>query len=166
MHRPRHVAIGPHAIHQYACDAGEGECVMNKLHWVGLLLAASAFDAAAQDAAACPALPAGSSLHWEAKAGSGFTVCRALDGERQVLGLMLTRQPTVNLLRRNREEEGTIGAHEVRWYQPEIAAQGTERRRITIVELGEDRYAQVWVDASSDDELRALLSLAQGLALN
>lgn len=133
---------------------------------LGLLLAASAFDAAAQDAAVCPSLPPGSNLHWEAKAGAGFIVCRALDGERQVLGLMLTSQPTVNLQRRNREEEGSIGAHEVRWYQPEVAAQGAERRRITIVELGDDRYAQVWVDASSEDELQQLLSLAQGIALN
>lgn len=140
---------------------------MNKLYCLGLLLAASAFDATAQDAAGiCPPLPAGSTLRWEAKTGNGFTVCRALEGERQVLGLMLTRQPTVNLLRRNREEEGTIGTHEVRWYQPEIAAQGAERRRITIVELGEDRYAQVWVDASNDAELRQLLTLAQGIALN
>ncbi|GAB3514054.1 hypothetical protein MNQ95_01425 [Pseudoxanthomonas daejeonensis] len=140
---------------------------MNKFYCLGLLLAASpTFDARAQDAAACPSLPAGSNLHWEAKAGNGFTVCRALDGERQVLGLMLTSQPTVNLLRRNREEQGTIGAHEVRWYQPEVAVQGSERRRITIVELGDDRYAQVWVDASNDYELQQLLSLAQGIALN
>ncbi|WP_372012689.1 hypothetical protein [Pseudoxanthomonas sp. 10H] len=138
---------------------------MNKLYCLGFLLAASAFDAAAQDAA-CPSLPAGSTLRWEAKAGDGFTVCRALDGERQVLGLMLTREPTVNLLRRNREEEGRIGTHEVHWYQPEIAAQTGERKRITIVELGEDRYAQVWVDAGNDEELRQLLAMAEGIALN
>mgnify|MGYP003582931026 CR=1 FL=1 len=138
---------------------------MNKLCCTGLLLAAATFQASAQDAA-CPALPSGSNLHWEQKAGTGFTVCRALDGERQVLGLMLTAQPTVNLQRRNREEEGRIGAHEVRWYQPEIAAQTGERKRVTIVELGDDRYAQVWIDATSDDELQQLLSLAQGIALN
>ena len=130
---------------------------MNKLHFLGLLLAATAFDAIAEDAA-CPALPVDSTLRWEAKAGDGFTVCRALDGERQVPGLMLTGQPTVNLMRRNREEEGRIGSHEVHWYQPPIAAQTGERKRITIVELGKDRYAQVWVDASSDEELRQLLA--------
>jgi hypothetical protein len=59
-----------------------------------------------------------------------------------------------------------IGSHEVRWYEPEIAAQTGERKRVTIVELGDDRYAQIWVDASSDDELRQALSLAQGIALN
>jgi hypothetical protein len=141
------------------------ESVMNKLFCLGLLLAAAAFDTAAQDVA-CPALPGGSSLRWEAKAGDGFTVCRALDGDRQVLGLMLTAKPTVNLLRRNRMEEGQIGLHEVRWYQPEIAAQSGELNRVTVVELGEDRYAQVWIDATSNDELQQLIALAQGIALN
>ena len=137
---------------------------MKKLGCLGLLLAASS-GVAAQDVA-CPALPDGSSLRWEAKVGDGFTVCRALDGDRQVLGVMLTAEPTVNLLRRNRVEEGHVGLHEVRWYQPEIVAQGGERNRVTVVELGENRYAQVWIDAGSDEELQRLLALAGGLALN
>jgi len=138
---------------------------MKTLYCLGLLAAAATSDAAAQDTA-CPPLPAGSNLHWEQQAGDGFIVCRAMEGERQVLGLMLTGQPTVNLLRRNREEEGTIGGHEVHWYQPEIAVQTGERKRVTVVELGKKRYAQVWVDATSDAELQGLLSLAQGIALN
>jgi hypothetical protein len=138
---------------------------MKTLYCLGLLAAATASDAAAQ-ATACPPLPAGSDLRWEQQTGDGFTVCRAMEGERQVLGLMLTAEPTVNLRRRNREEEGMIGRYEVHWYQPEIAVQTGERKRVTIVELGEDRYAQVWVDAASDDELRGLLTLAQGIALN
>jgi hypothetical protein len=142
----------------------ERESVMNKLCCLGLLLAASAFDTAAQEVA-CPTLPDGSGLHWEAKAGDGFTVCRALDGNRQVLGLMLTAAPTVNLLRRNREEEGHVGVHEVHWYQPEIATQSDALNRVTVVELGEDRYAQVWIDAGSDEELQQLFGLAGGLAL-
>lgn len=138
---------------------------MNKLRFLGLLAAAWALPAAAQQAT-CPTLPAGSHLHWQQQAGNGFTVCRALDGERQVLGVMLTSQPTVNLRRRYREEQGTIGLHEVHWYQPEIVASTGERKRVTVVELGKNRYAQVWVDAASDDELQQLLSLARGIALN
>jgi hypothetical protein len=138
---------------------------MRKLFCLGLLLAAPAFDATAQDTA-CPALPAGSSLHWEAKTGDGFTVCRALDGDRHVLGLMMLAKPTVNLLRRNRVEEGHVGVHEVRWYRPEIATQSGELNRVTVVELGEDRYAQVWIDAGSDEELQQLFALAGSLALN
>jgi hypothetical protein len=138
---------------------------MKNLHWTALLFLAAALDAAAQ-AVDCPALPAGSGLQWQQQAGDGFTVCRALDGERQVFGLMLTSEPTVNLQRRNRQEEGRIGSHPVRWYEPEIAAQTGESKRVTIVELGKDRYAQVWVDATSEAELKQALSLAQGIALN
>ena len=139
---------------------------MNKFHLLGLLAIAWATPQASAQDATCPALPAGSNLHWQQQAGNGFTVCRALDGERQVIGVMLTSSPTVNLQRRNREEEGSIGAYEVHWYQPEIAVSTGERKRVTIVELGDDRYAQVWVDAANDAELRQLLSLAEGITLN
>ena len=139
---------------------------MNKFHLLGLLAIAWATPQASAQDATCPALPAGSNLHWQQQAGNGFTVCRALDGERQVIGVMLTSSPTVNLQRRNREEEGSIGAYEVPWYQPEIAVSTGERKRVTIVELGDDRYAQVWVDAANDAELRQLLSRAEGIALN
>ena len=139
---------------------------MNKFHLLGLLAIAWATPQASAQDATCPVLPAGSNLHWQQQAGNGFTVCRALDGERQVIGVMLTSSPTVNLQRRNREEEGSIGAYEVHWYQPEIAVSTGERKRVTIVELGDDRYAQVWVDAANDAELRQLLSLAEGIALN
>ena len=139
---------------------------MNKFHLLGLLAIAWATPQASAQDATCPALPAGSNLHWQQQAGNGFTVCRALDGERQVIGVMLTSSPTVNLQRRNREEEGSIGAYEVHWYQPEIAVSTGERKRVTIVELGDDRYAQVWVDAANDAELRQLLSLAEGIALD
>ena len=139
---------------------------MNKFHLLGLLAIAWATPQASAQDATCPALPAGSNLHWQQQAGNGFTVCRALDGERQVIGVMLTSSPTVTLQRRNREEEGSIGAYEVHWYQPEIAVSTGERKRVTIVELGDDRYAQVWVDAANDAELRQLLSLAEGIALN
>ena len=139
---------------------------MNKFHLLGLLAIAWATPQASAQDAICPALPAGSNLHWQQQAGNGFTVCRALDGERQVIGVMLTSSPTVNLQRRNREEEGSIGAYEVHWYQPEIAVSTGERKRVTIVELGDDRYAQVWVDAATDAELRQLLSLPEAIALN
>ena len=86
------------------------------------------------------------------------------EGERQVLGVMLTAEPVTKLARRNREEQGRVGAHAVHWYLPDVA-QDVGRKRITVIELGEDRYAQVWVEASSDAELQQLLTLAQGIAL-
>lgn len=136
---------------------------MRKIHCLGLLALAFAFDAAAQ-ATPCPGLPMGSKLQWDQKTGDGFTLCRAMDGEHQVLSLMLTDAPVAKLPRRNREEEGRIGIHEVHWYLPELA-QGAERKRITVIELDENRYAQVWVDARNDAELQQLLVLAEGIAL-
>lgn len=138
---------------------------MIRLHHLGLLAAMAALPAAAQESA-CPPLPAGSQLQWQAQPGDGFLVCRAVDGERTVLGMMLTQQPTLDLKRRNREEQGSIGLHEVRWYQPEIAVDTGVRKRVTIVELGNNRYAQVWVDAASDEELQRLLLMAEGIALH
>ncbi|WP_028919680.1 hypothetical protein [Pseudoxanthomonas suwonensis] len=137
---------------------------MNRLQCLAILALSVAFPASAQQGA-CPPLPAGTNLQWQEKVHDGFVLCRALDGERPVLSLMLTAKPTVNLLRRNRLEEGSIGSHEVRWYQPEMAVQTGAQQRITIVELGNDRYAQVWVEAASDTELRQLLTLAQSIPL-
>ncbi|KAF1690209.1 hypothetical protein [Pseudoxanthomonas koreensis] len=137
---------------------------MKKIHCLGLLALAFAFDATAQDAA-CPALPSGSDLHWEQKNGTSFTLCRALDGERPVLSVMFTADSVPKPPRRNRLEEGRIGSHEVYWYMPDVI-QGGQAKRIAFIELDDDRYAQVWVDAGSDVELRQLLVLAQNLPLH
>ena len=78
--------------------------IRHRLPLLAALAASTALAAApaiAQDAR-CPPLPAGSGLHWQQQAGDGFVVCRARDGERQVLGLMLTAKPTIKPLRRNR----------------------------------------------------------------
>ena len=37
--------------------------------------------------------------------------------------------------------------------------------KVAVVELGEDRYAQVWIDPLSEDELQRLFVLAQGIGL-
>lgn len=114
----------------------------------------------------CPALPQQAGLHWEQSGGKGFTVCRAMDeGGRQLLGVMLTAEPTVNLRRRNRVGESVIAGQEVHWYRPEIAEPGAEEKRVTVVELGKKRYAQIWVDAEDPGQLQRAMDLAQVLAL-
>ncbi len=134
----------------------------------GLLLAIAAAPASANDNPdPCPPLPQEAGLHWQHSGSRNFTVCRAVDeGGTQLLGVMLTPQPTVNLRRRNRVEEGIIGPHEVHWYRPEIAEPGAEEKRVTVIELGKDRYAQIWVDANDPDQLRRALAVAQALALH
>ncbi|HET6395345.1 MAG TPA: hypothetical protein VFF91_00720 [Pseudoxanthomonas sp.] len=138
---------------------------MTKRTIASFILAALPLAASAQQA--CPDLPPGAGLHWEQQAGAGFRVCRAVDaGGRQVFGVMLTREPTVQLQRRNREEEAVIAGREVHWYRPDIAVDTGLEKRITVVELEEDRYAQIWVDAPDATQLRQAMALAEGIALN
>lgn len=132
---------------------------------LGVLLGMAVSPADAADA--CPPLPQAAGLHWQQSGDGNYTVCRAVDeGGRQILGVMLTSQPTVNLRRRNRVEEGVIAGREVHWHRPEIADPEAIEKRVAVVELGKDRYAQVWVDANDPAQLRRALNLAQMLALN
>ncbi|WP_343237080.1 hypothetical protein [Xanthomonas sp. XNM01] len=135
------------------------------MQWTVLALAGVAWNAQAQQT--CPELPAGAPLSWEQQPGSGFLVCRAVatDG-RQVFGVMLTDKPTISPRRRNRQEEGRIGSHEMYWYEPDIAVSTGEEKRVTVIELGKDRYAQIWVDAPDPEALQRSLALAQGIALD
>ncbi len=136
-----------------------------KMFSLGLLLGAAHVPAALA-ADACPPLPQSAGLHWEQSGNRNFTVCRAMDETgKQLLGVMLTAEPTVNLRRRNRIEEGMIAGREVHWYRPEIAEPGAEEKRVTVVELGKNRYAQIWVDAADPAQLQRAMSLAQRLAL-
>lgn len=132
---------------------------------LGILLGFSV-SPAADAAEGCPPLPHETGLHWQQSGGKDFTVCRAVDeGGKQLLGVMLTAEPTVNLRRRNRVEEGVIAGQEVHWYRPEIAEPGAEEKRVTVVELGKKRYAQIWVDANDPGQLQRAMELARVLAL-
>ena len=59
-----------------------------------------------------------------------------------------------------------FSGEELRWYVPELAGRSESyaaSRRITVVKLGKDQYAQVWIDATSPEELARLQSLAEQL---
>lgn len=123
----------------------------------------------AQTAPACPTLPANAGLTWEQRVDATFITCKALttDG-RQVLNLMLTaRDPRISLERRLREEESTFSGEQMYWYRPNLGGQETlpamASRRIAVVEYDDDRYAQVWINAASPEELGSLISLARQL---
>jgi len=131
----------------------------------GLLLGlAFASNAVAAD---CPTLPQGAGVQWEETEGKSHKVCRAIDQDgTQLLGVMFTDSEPLKLRRRNRVEEGWVGQHVVVWYRPEIAEAGAAEKRITVVELDEDRYAQIWLDANDPDQLRRAMNLAQQLYLH
>ena len=138
-----------------------------------LVIAASLFFAsavaAAQEAPPCPTLPASAGLQWEQRVDANFIACKAVAADgRQVLNVMLTsRDPKIRLERRLRQEESSFSGEEIFWYRPDLAGQETSAamasRRITVVELDNDRYAQVWINANSPEELGSLISLAQQL---
>jgi hypothetical protein len=137
---------------------------------VGLswLLSASA---SAQQQPTCPTLPPTAGLQWNQQAGSDYLVCKATtiaDG-RQVIGMMFTtRDPNIALSRDRRAEKGTIGPESMYWYRLDLGGNTLpemESRRITVVELGKHRYAQIWIDASSGSELTSTQSLVQSLNL-
>ena len=115
----------------------------------------------------CPGLPADAGLQWETQVGEGFNVCRAMNANgQQILGMMFThKKPGVPLLRNQRQGEGSIGRYDVYWYRPTIADPDVVEKRVTVLELEDERYVQVWVEANSTEELQRSLALMRGINL-
>lgn len=119
----------------------------------------------------CPALPSGSGLQWDERAGTGFLACKARsDDGRQTLNVMLTsRDPDIRLSRSQRAEAGTFSGESLHWYVPEFVGSDpadVATRRITVVKLGKGQYAQVWIDTDSPEALARLQSMAGQLDIS
>jgi hypothetical protein len=129
----------------------------------GLLLSLAAPLCPAQSASGCPTLPAGTDLHWEQSGTASLVICKAFNAQgTQAFGVMLTgKEPDKPA--GSREEKGKIDGHKVRWYRSSIANRPDAKTRMAVVELDDDRYAQIWIDAPSDDALEATLSIARNL---
>lgn len=141
---------------------------MKTLYLLAVLLGLPGTVLAQQTTSRCPALPSGSGLQWDEQANTGFLACKARsDDGRQSLNVMLTsRDPDIRLSRSQRAESGTFSGEELHWYVPELAGRDeayAASRRITVVKLGKDQYAQVWIDAESPEELGRLQSMASQL---
>jgi hypothetical protein len=116
----------------------------------------------------CPVLPASSGLQWQEKASTGFLACKAIseDGGESLNVMLTSRDPDIRFSRSQRAETGVFSGESLRWYVPELAGRSESyaaSRRITVVKLGKDQYAQVWIDATSPEELARLQSLAEQL---
>lgn len=136
-----------------------------------MLLLATCSTALAQQADQCPSLPADSGLHWEQQTQSDFIVCKALTADgRAVLNMMLTpRDPNLGLNRSLRAEKGSFAGEAMHWYKLDMGGRdlpGMESRRITVVKLDKNRFAQMWIDAADTGELGNLQNLTQTLNLN
>lgn len=130
---------------------------------IGLLLALAAFGAFAQSSGGCPQLPAGTGLRWERSGTAALVICKAFDaGGQQALGLMLTdKEPDKPA--GAREEKTEIDGHKARWYRTRIANRPDAQSRMAVVDLGDERWAQIWIDAPSQTALQAAMAAAGGL---
>lgn len=120
---------------------------------------------AQQGASRCPALPPDSGLQWVERASTGFLACKAHSADdRLSLNVMLSsRDPDIRLSRSQRAESGVFSGVSLHWYVPELAGQDAATvatRRITVIKLGKDQYAQIWIDAPSAEDLEHLQAMA------
>lgn len=128
-----------------------------------LLLSLAAPLASAQSSAGCPALPPGTALHWEQSGSATLVICKAFDAQgQQAFGVMLTAKepdkPTGS-----REEKSEIDGHKTRWYRTQIANRPDAQNRMAVVELDDDRYAQIWIDAPDEATLQTSMAVARNL---
>lgn len=120
--------------------------------------------ARAQEASACPQLPANANLSWNHRASGDSDLCIAqrADGS-EAFGLYISPKPSFEPSRSNREEEGQIDGQALRWYRAELAAQPGVEARETVLTLADGRSAHIWLQAPNADALTASLQLVQGL---
>lgn len=129
----------------------------------GLLLSLATVGACAQSTASCPQLPAGTGLHWERSGTDMLVICKAFDaGGQQALGVMLTAKAP-DKPAGAREEKAEIDGRKARWYRTQIANRPDAQSRMAVVELDDDRWAQIWIDAPSDAALQASMAVARNL---
>uniref|UniRef100_UPI000368759D hypothetical protein n=1 Tax=Xanthomonas arboricola TaxID=56448 RepID=UPI000368759D len=79
-----------------------------------------------------------------------------------------TRDPAMTLARDRRAEKGQIQQEDFYWYKLDLGGRelpGMESRRVTVVELGKKRYAQLWIDGANSEELASMQSLVQNMDL-
>jgi len=144
---------------------------MKTLYLLAALLCLPGTALAQQAASHCPALPPGSGLQWDEQANTGFLACKARsdDGRHSLNVMLTTRDPDIRFSRSQRAESGIFSGEELHWYVPELAGRDetyAASRRITVVKLGKDQYAQIWIDAESPEELGRLQSMAGQLDIS
>lgn len=144
---------------------------MKFLPAVMLCLLSAALPVAAQTAGRCPALPAESGLQWSEQQAAGFVACRASTADgREVLSLMLTgNDPDIPMPRALRQEKDQFAGESLYWYQPDLGGQqpqGYAHRRITVVRLDKDRYVQMALYPSDEQERGTLQGLVRSINLN
>lgn len=112
----------------------------------------------------CPALPDDAGLSWSQRGNDAFLICSAVDAQgTEMFGISLSADSAFQPRRANRQERGVVAGRDIRWYRAEVGAQPDILVRETLVELGRDRVAHIWMRARSADELRRTRNLVERL---
>lgn len=131
---------------------------------VGCALACAAMTVSAQGAAACPQLPADAGLSWEQRGNNAFVICSAVTADgSEAFGVSLSASSPFQGRRANREERGTVAGQDIHWYRAEVATQPDILVRETLVELGRNRVAHIWMRTPSEEALLERMLLVERL---
>lgn len=121
--------------------------------------AIAATTASAQQARACPQLPATANLHWEQIQNPDLLFCKAVDtAGGQPFSLMVSRESPFSPIRRLRAETTTVNGGETLWYRTEIAARPDIVARETAVTLADGSVAYFNVQVSDESGLQRIYS--------
>lgn len=145
----------------------------------------AAADAAAQAAAAaasagsdepenptasdkCPVLPADSGLAWIYQQGPDFGVCYATiaGSDSNAFGIYLGNHPNFDPGQAVPLGKGKVAGRDVIWYQQEKSDDSSVLARQTLIVLDKkwDYVAHIWVNAETQQDLQARLSVLERMA--
>lgn len=130
------------------------------------LVAALSLPALAQDASdTCPQLPTdGSDLIWADMQAGGLLLCRAIDLDGQeAFAVTVSRDSPFKPQRGLREEQGRFAGAPVWWYRSEIAGRPDELVRETLLEVGRNRVAHVYIRTRDAAQLERYRHVVEGL---
>jgi len=129
---------------------------------VGLMLFAGV--AHAQATGPCPQLPPDSGLTWTHQAAPDFDFCKAMRADgTQAFGVFIGEESPFEPKGNNRAEAGAIDGRSIYWYRGQVAGDPNVQVRETLLQLGEDRVAHIWMKARNPQELAREMALAQAL---
>jgi hypothetical protein len=131
----------------------------------GLILAGTAANTAAQSAVGCPSLPQDAGLSWNILRTDTALLCRAMknDNGQEAFALTLSRRSPFRPESELREEQGRIQGEKFWWYRGEIAGRPKELVRETLVKLGRDQVAHVFIRSEDPATLSRYQAIVQGL---
>ena len=113
----------------------------------------------------CPQLPATAGVSWQDISGPGFLFCKALrdsDGA-QVLGVTFNAEPNFRPDSTLKVGDAKMDGHDISWYRARVAGVADTHVRETLLQLGDNLYAHVWLRADDVDAMNAAMQLAEQL---